>query len=168
MDALLPALLGALKLSAKLLLIVVPLVSLFEVLRYLPVFRRAGRAVEPMMRGMGLSTQAAVPLFAGIFLGIAYGAGIIIRVGAGTAPASTQTLSDGAFSGHLSRRGRGHPDFRSGRRERLDHARGATAHRLRPDSRPGVVVAGKGEGRGRVGQDSVAVGAVRDLDVQVG
>jgi hypothetical protein len=80
MDALLPALLGALKLSAKLLLIVVPLVSLFEVLRYLPVFRRAGRAVEPMMRGMGLSTQAAVPLFAGIFLGIAYGAGIIIRV----------------------------------------------------------------------------------------
>lgn len=80
MEALLPALLGALKLSAKLLLIVVPLVTLFEVLRYHPFFRRAGRAVEPMMRGMGLSPQAAVPLFTGIFLGIAYGAGIIIRV----------------------------------------------------------------------------------------
>lgn len=80
MDALLPALLGALSLSVKLLLIVVPLVTIFEVLRYLPVFRRAGRAVEPMMRGMGLSPQAAVPLFTGIFLGIAYGAGIIIRV----------------------------------------------------------------------------------------
>ena len=80
MEALLLALLGALKLSAKLLLIVVPLVTLFEVLRYHPVFRRAGRAVEPMMRGMGLSPQAAVPLFTGIFLGIAYGAGIIIRV----------------------------------------------------------------------------------------
>jgi hypothetical protein len=80
METLLLALLGALKLSAKLLLIVVPLVTLFEVLRYHPVFRRAGRAVEPMMRGMGLSPQAAVPLFTGIFLGIAYGAGIIIRV----------------------------------------------------------------------------------------
>jgi len=80
MEALLPALLGALKLSAKLLLIVVPLVTVFEVLRYHPFFRRAGRAVEPMMRGMGLSPQAAVPLFTGIFLGIAYGAGIIIRV----------------------------------------------------------------------------------------
>jgi len=80
METLLLALLGALKLAAKLLLIVVPLVTVFEVLRYHPIFRRAGRAVEPMMRGMGLSPQAAVPLFTGIFLGIAYGAGIIIRV----------------------------------------------------------------------------------------
>jgi hypothetical protein len=80
METLWLALFGALKLSAKLLLIVVPLVTVFEVLRYHPVFRRAGRAVEPMMRGMGLSPQAAVPLFTGIFLGIAYGAGIIIRV----------------------------------------------------------------------------------------
>ena len=80
MEALIPALLGALKLALKLLLIIVPLVTVFEVLRYLPVFRRAGRAVDPLMRGMGLSRDAAVPLFTGIFLGIAYGAGIIIRV----------------------------------------------------------------------------------------
>lgn len=75
-----PALLGAAKLAFKLLLIVVPLVTLFELLRYLPVFRRIGDAVTPLMRGMGLSRDAAVPLFTGIFLGIAYGAGIIIRV----------------------------------------------------------------------------------------
>ncbi len=80
MEILLAALWGALKLSGKLLLIVVPLVTLFEVLRYLPVFRRAGKAVDPLMRGMGLTRDAAVPLFTGIFLGIAYGAGIIIRV----------------------------------------------------------------------------------------
>lgn len=80
MEALYPALLGAAQLALKLLLIIVPLVTLFEVLRYLPVFRRAGRAVDPLMRGMGLSREAAVPLFTGIFLGIAYGAGIIIRV----------------------------------------------------------------------------------------
>lgn len=79
METLALALLGATKLSLKLILIVVPLVALFEVLRYLPLFRRAGGAVDPLMRGMGLSREAAVPLFTGIFLGIAYGAGIIIR-----------------------------------------------------------------------------------------
>ncbi len=80
MEALIPAMIGAMKLALKLLLIIVPLVTIFEVLRYLPVFRRAGQAVDPLMRGMGLSRDAAVPLFTGIFLGIAYGAGIIIRV----------------------------------------------------------------------------------------
>ena len=80
MEVFLSALLGALELSAKLILIIVPVVTLFEVLRHLPVFRRAGNVVEPMMRGVGLTRDAAVPLFAGIFLGIAYGAGIIIRV----------------------------------------------------------------------------------------
>lgn len=80
MRALPAALLGAAVLGLKLLLIIVPLVTLFEVLRYLPVFRRSRRGVEALMRGMGLSPEAAVPLFTGIFLGIAYGAGIIIRV----------------------------------------------------------------------------------------
>jgi len=79
-EALSAALLGAMKLSAKLILIIVPLVTLFEVLRYLPVFRKAGNLVEPAMKGVGLTRDAAVPLFTGIFLGIAYGAGIIIRV----------------------------------------------------------------------------------------
>lgn len=80
MEALGLAIFGALKLSLKLVLIVVPLVVLFEVLRYLPFFQRAGRYCDPLMRGVGLSRDAAVPLFTGIFLGIAYGAGIIIRV----------------------------------------------------------------------------------------
>lgn len=77
---LLPALWGAVLLAIKLTLIIVPLVVLFELLRYMPIFRRAGRFSDPVMRGMGLSPQAALPLFTGIFLGIAYGAGIIIRV----------------------------------------------------------------------------------------
>ncbi len=80
MEALPAALVGAVKLSLKLILIIVPMVTIFEVLRYLPVFRRAGNLVEPAMRGVGLTRDAAVPLFTGIFLGIAYGAGIIIRV----------------------------------------------------------------------------------------
>lgn len=80
MEALPAALVGAAKLSLKLVLIIVPMVTIFEVLRYLPVFRRAGNLVEPAMKGVGLTRDAAVPLFTGIFLGIAYGAGIIIRV----------------------------------------------------------------------------------------
>jgi hypothetical protein len=79
-NALFPALVGACELSAKLILVIVPLVTAFEVLRHLPVFRRAGNVVEPVMKGVGLTRDAAIPLFTGIFLGIAYGAGIIIRV----------------------------------------------------------------------------------------
>ena len=80
MDAVAVALLGALKLAGKLVLIIVPLVTLFELLRHLPAFRRTGDAVDPLMRGIGLTREAALPLFTGVFLGIAYGAGIIIRV----------------------------------------------------------------------------------------
>ncbi len=80
MDALVATLAGAVRLSAKLILIVVALVVVFEVLRHLPVFRRAGAALDPLMRGLGLTRDAAVPLFTGLFLGVAYGAGIIIRV----------------------------------------------------------------------------------------
>jgi hypothetical protein len=79
-NALLPALAGAARLSVKLILIIVPLVTVFEVLRHIPILRKAGNAVEPAMRGVGLPREAAIPLFTGIFLGIAYGAGIIIRV----------------------------------------------------------------------------------------
>jgi len=80
MEALLAALIGAAKLSVKLILIIVPLVTVFEVMRHMPVFRKAGNLVEPAMKGVGLSRDAAVPLFTGIFLGVTYGAGIIIRV----------------------------------------------------------------------------------------
>ncbi len=80
MDALGATLVGAVRLSLKLILIVVPLVVIFEVLRHVPAVRRAGTALDPLMRGIGLSRHAAVPLFTGLFLGVAYGAGIIIRV----------------------------------------------------------------------------------------
>lgn len=80
MEAAAVALFGALKLSLKLVLIIVPLVTLFELLRHLPAFRRTGDAVDPLMRGIGLTREAALPLFTGVFLGIAYGAGILIRV----------------------------------------------------------------------------------------
>lgn len=80
MEQLLTAIGGALLLSGKLALIIIPLVMVFELFRYLPMFRRIGKISEPLMQGIGLSRKASLPLFTGIFLGIAYGAGIIIRV----------------------------------------------------------------------------------------
>lgn len=79
MNMLLDACSGALLLCGKLVIIVVPLVVVFEVLRYVKVFRDIGTRTEPVMRSLGLGRSAVLPLFTGIFLGIAYGAGIIIR-----------------------------------------------------------------------------------------
>lgn len=79
MMALLDACYGAMILCGKLVIIVVPLVAIFEVLRHFTVFRSMGTKTEPVMRCLGLKQTAVLPLFTGIFLGIAYGAGIIIR-----------------------------------------------------------------------------------------
>lgn len=79
MTILYDACVGGLLLCGKLVIIVVPMVAIFEVLRYVKVFRDLGSRTEPMMRCIGLGKSAVLPLFTGIFLGIAYGAGIIIR-----------------------------------------------------------------------------------------
>jgi len=82
MTVLFDALCGGLLLCGKLVIIVVPLVAVFEVLRHVNVFRNMGVRTEPVMRCLGLGRSAVLPLFTGIFLGIAYGAGIIIRAAA--------------------------------------------------------------------------------------
>ena len=82
MTVLLDAVLGGLLLCGKLALIVVPLVTLFEVFRHVRFFHNLGPRTEPVIRCLGLGRSAALPLFTGIFLGIAYGAGIIIRAAA--------------------------------------------------------------------------------------
>ena len=79
MTALLDAVLGGLMLCGKLVLIVVPLVAIFELLRHMRIFNSIGSRTEPAMRCLGLGRSAVLPLFTGVFLGIAYGAGIIIR-----------------------------------------------------------------------------------------
>jgi len=79
MSVIFSACLDGLLLCGKLTLIVVPLVAVFEVLRHVAVFRTVGTRTEPVMRCLGLGRSAVLPLFTGIFLGIAYGAGIIIR-----------------------------------------------------------------------------------------
>lgn len=75
-------LLGALKLSLQLLIIIVPLLVFFELIRALPFWRRFGSMdkIQARVGKMGLSPYTIIPLFTGIFLGIAYGAGVIIKI----------------------------------------------------------------------------------------
>ena len=58
----------------------VPALVLYEMLAPLPIFGRWGRAIGPWLSRFGMSPPCAVPLAAGIFLGIAYGAGVIIPI----------------------------------------------------------------------------------------
>ena len=78
---LLHPLIGALKLSLRLLLIIVPLLVVYECIRALPWWRRFGAfGDESRVNKMGVSPHTLIPLFTGIFLGIAYGAGVIIKI----------------------------------------------------------------------------------------
>ena len=73
---------GSLSLSLKLLLIIVPLLLVFEFLSALPFWARFRgiNAMQTRMGHIGLSPHTLIPLFTGIFLGIAYGAGVIIKI----------------------------------------------------------------------------------------
>ncbi len=73
---------GALKLSLKLLCIIVPLLVVYELVRALPFWKRFQFLDEKPggMKGLGFSPYTLIPLFTGIFLGIAYGAGVIIKI----------------------------------------------------------------------------------------
>ncbi|HXH27493.1 MAG TPA: nucleoside recognition domain-containing protein, partial [Candidatus Polarisedimenticolia bacterium] len=64
----------------KLAALIVPAMVLYEVLAPLPLFARLGRLLGPRLRLFGMSPPCTVPLTAGFFLGIAYGAGFIIPI----------------------------------------------------------------------------------------
>jgi hypothetical protein len=97
MTILVDAVLGGLMLCGKLMIIVIPLMVIFEVLRYVKVFRVLGARTEPAMRCLGLGPSAVLPLFTGIFLGIAYGAGIIIRAAAAGQMSRRELFLTGLF-----------------------------------------------------------------------
>ena len=73
------ALSGAL-FSLKIAAFLVPALVLYDLLAPLPVFARSGRMIGPWLSRFGMSPPCVVPLAAGFFLGIAYGAGVIIPI----------------------------------------------------------------------------------------
>lgn len=63
----------------QLALIVIPLMMLIQVLKERKVLDRLAQKMTPVMRMLGLSEKAAIPLLAGIWFGLAYGAGVILE-----------------------------------------------------------------------------------------
>ena len=73
---------GALKLSLHLMCFIVPLLVIFELIGALPFWRKFQGLEDGSGRKgkIGFSPYTFIPLFTGIFLGIIYGAGVIIRI----------------------------------------------------------------------------------------
>jgi len=66
--------------SLKLAAVLLPALVLYELLAPSRVFARWGRAIAPWLSRLGMSPPCTVPLAAGLFLGIIYGAGVILPI----------------------------------------------------------------------------------------
>ncbi|HEV8701113.1 MAG TPA: nucleoside recognition domain-containing protein [Candidatus Polarisedimenticolia bacterium] len=78
--ALLESVLSGAIFSLKIAAILVPALVLYDLLAPLPIFGRIGRALAPVLARLGMSPPCTVPLAAGLFLGITYGAGMILPI----------------------------------------------------------------------------------------
>ena len=74
------ALLDGLILCAEIAAIILPLMIGYEIAKAYGVFARPWKGVGPMLAKLGLGPGALVPLLAGIFLGLLYGAGILLSM----------------------------------------------------------------------------------------
>jgi len=66
--------------SLRLAAVLLPALVLYELLAPSRVFARWGRAIAPWLSRLGMSPPCTVPLAAGLFLGIIYGAGVILPI----------------------------------------------------------------------------------------
>ncbi len=79
MDELLKhAIFGSLKLSLKLILIIVPLMVAYEFLESSKTFKRILDGLHFLLKPLGFSKQASISMLAGIFLGVTYGSGVLL------------------------------------------------------------------------------------------
>ncbi len=72
------ALFGSIKLSVKLILIIVPLMIAYEFLEKSKVFNKILDSLHVLLKPLGFSKEASMSMLTGIILGIAYGSGILI------------------------------------------------------------------------------------------
>jgi hypothetical protein len=80
LEALLGSALAGTIFCAKVAGLLLPALVLYEVAAPLPVFARWGKRLGGGLSRFGMSPPCTVPLAAGFFLGIAYGAGVIIPI----------------------------------------------------------------------------------------
>jgi hypothetical protein len=83
--------------ALKVSVVLVPALIVYDLLAPLPVFARLGCRLGPWLSRLGMSPQCAVPLAAGLFLGIAYGAGFIIPIAEGKRIGPEELLGLGLF-----------------------------------------------------------------------
>src|SRR5207245_9633283 len=79
-QAVLDAALSGAWFSLKLAAVLLPALVLYELLAPSRVFAREGRAIPPWLSELGMAPPCTVPLAAGLFLGIIYGAGVILPI----------------------------------------------------------------------------------------
>ncbi len=72
------AILGSLKLSIKLILIIVPLMVIYEFLQSSKTFKKILDTLHFLLKPLGFSKHASVSMLAGIFLGVTYGSGVLL------------------------------------------------------------------------------------------
>lgn len=73
------ALLGSLENVWRMAIIIIPLMIFIEIFKELNLLERITSVLNPLTRFMGLSHEGNLPLMAGLFFGISYGAGIILN-----------------------------------------------------------------------------------------
>ena len=72
------AVIGSLKLSIKLIFIIVPLMVIYEFLQSSKTFKKILDALHFLLKPLGFSKHASVSMLAGIFLGVTYGSGVLL------------------------------------------------------------------------------------------
>lgn len=84
-------------LCAEIAAVVLPLLWGYELAKAYGVFARPWPWLRPAMAFLGLGPGAVVPLLAGLFLGILYGAGIMISLSREHGLAQAERLALGVF-----------------------------------------------------------------------
>lgn len=70
---------GALYLSIKLTIIIVILTIIYEIYEHSKLYELTKKMADKPLNRIGISTNASITMIVGLFLGITYGAGILIR-----------------------------------------------------------------------------------------
>lgn len=81
LDILWPGLFGAGRQVLQIALIVIPLMVVMQFLEELKILEKISRPLGRVLRFIGISGAGAMPLLVGMTLGLAYGAGMIIKYG---------------------------------------------------------------------------------------
>lgn len=97
LNALPGALWQGLILCAQIAAVVLPLLLGYELAKAYGVFERPWKRLRPLLAHLGLGPGALVPLLAGLFLGILYGAGIMISMSKEQGLAPGERLALGVF-----------------------------------------------------------------------